>query len=355
MKVLTVRNVHEALPKALQLLYAEGIERPSRNGPVLQMPCPVTTVYTNPLERVLFWPQRDANPFFHLYESLWMLAGRNDIKPLLRYAKQMKEYSDDGLTLHGAYGYRWRKWLSDWSKPNNLITGEFERLDQLELIAIQLKENPNDRRCVLQMWDGQYDLGSNQKDVPCNDTATFQIDAEGKLNLVVFCRSNDVIWGCYGANAVHFSFLLEYMAHWIGCPVGTYSQVSVNWHGYLSTLPTKDSFLLVEIIPNPYVSLHHSPLFHGTHEALDEAIATLLMHEETRFHLPHYPTDEPFFDTVYLMLRAHLAFRENEAPVKFTEARKILALGDQKNDWIVAGTEWMLRREANWHGNQNKS
>ena len=104
MKVLSVRNVHEALPRALKLLQQQGIERPSRNGPVLQAPWPVTTVYQNPLERVVFWPERDANPFFHLYESLWMLAGRNDIAPLTRYAKNMANYSDDGETQHGAYG-----------------------------------------------------------------------------------------------------------------------------------------------------------------------------------------------------------------------------------------------------------
>ena len=69
MKVLQVRNVHEALPRALQLLDREGIRRESRNGPVIQGP-PVATVYMHPWERVLFWPERDANPFFHLYESL---------------------------------------------------------------------------------------------------------------------------------------------------------------------------------------------------------------------------------------------------------------------------------------------
>ncbi len=79
MNVISVRNVHEALPEALRFLRQTGVPRDSRNGAVLQAPCPVTTVYRRPDERVLFWPERDANPFFHFMESLWMLAGRNDV------------------------------------------------------------------------------------------------------------------------------------------------------------------------------------------------------------------------------------------------------------------------------------
>ena len=86
------------------------------------------------------------------------------------------------------------------------------------------------------MWDAWEDLDRKGKDVPCNMIATVQRDSEGALDLTVFCRSNDIIWGCYGANAVHFSFLLEYLARRIGCPVGTYHQVSVNWHAYVDTL-----------------------------------------------------------------------------------------------------------------------
>jgi len=86
MRILDVTNVHDALPRALKLLDVEGVQRGSRNGPVLIGPS-VTTIYNRPTDRVIFWPQRDANPFFHLYESLWMLAGRRDVAGPARYAK----------------------------------------------------------------------------------------------------------------------------------------------------------------------------------------------------------------------------------------------------------------------------
>ena len=108
MKVIHARNAHEALHKGLQYMAVHGIARESRNGPVLVAPVPVVTVYQRPTERVVFWPERDANPWLHLMEALWMIGGRQDVAFPAYFAKQMLEYSDDGKLLHGAYGFRWR-------------------------------------------------------------------------------------------------------------------------------------------------------------------------------------------------------------------------------------------------------
>lgn len=228
MRVLEVRNVQQALPVAMDLLESCGVaERNERTGSVcLVAPWPVTTVYEKPTERVLFHPWRDANPFFHLYESLWMLAGRSDVSSLTRFVQRMGEFSDDGSSFNAAYGHRWRRHFMG---------------DQLAEIGARLRRDPSDRRCVLQVWDSgadfwRYDenigvLPYSGRDAACNVTATFQVRA-GRLDMEVLCRSNDILWGCYGANAVHFSVLLEYVAARVGVPVGTYRQISVNWHAY---------------------------------------------------------------------------------------------------------------------------
>jgi hypothetical protein len=70
MKVIEVRNVNQALQEGLEYLYAEGATEQSRAGSVLVSPCPVATVYARPEQRVLFSAARDANPVFHLMESL---------------------------------------------------------------------------------------------------------------------------------------------------------------------------------------------------------------------------------------------------------------------------------------------
>jgi hypothetical protein len=53
-----------------------------------------------------------------------------------------------------------------------------------------------------------------------------------------------MIWGAYGANAVHMSFLLEYMATMCGLRVGIYYQFSNNLHAYVDTLQKLDNLPL---------------------------------------------------------------------------------------------------------------
>lgn len=340
MKVLSVRNVHEALPLAIYELMLHGAYSNSRNGPVLRYPTPVSTVYAHPLENVLFHPERDANPFFHLYESLWMLAGRNDVTPLLRYAKNMANYSDDNITLNGAYGYRWRT--------------HFGR-DQLAGIVEALTRNPFDRRCVLQMWDATADLGSHSKDVPCNLTATVQLCPRAKLDLTVFCRSNDIIWGCYGANAVHFSMLLEYLATKLNLEVGTYTQISTNWHAYLSVLSSELKELGKRTVEdhismvNPYVDSVQSRLVYHIPMAghlVDADLHELLMHADNGFRMPPVGSSR-WFKMIYAVLRAHFVYKETKS---VDTALKQLDFVDpllSSADWVVAARQWLSRRRKN--------
>lgn len=231
------RNINQAFSKAIPILLNNGMLETSRNGAVIVMPSPTLIRYDKPTERVLFSPKRDANPFFHLMESLWMLAGRQDIQFPKYFNSRFGEYSDDGITAHGAYGHRWRCAFG---------------YDQLEIIADELQSNPDSRRCVLAMWDahspitlgdevwGKDDLHKASiggKDVPCNTHAYF--DARGgKLNMTVCNRSNDAIWGVFGANVVQFSVMQEYLAAWVGIPVGEYRQFTNNLHAYLQTYDT---------------------------------------------------------------------------------------------------------------------
>ena len=99
-----------------------------------------------------------------------------------------------------------------------------------------LRADPDSRRAVLQIWDAEADLGVPSKDIACNTQAMFKVRG-GQLNMLVSNRSNDIVWGCYGANAVQFSMLLEYMAARIGVAPGTYRQVSDSFHAYHDTWP----------------------------------------------------------------------------------------------------------------------
>jgi len=216
MRVVSARNVNEAYTIGMNLLNTEGRPEASRFGDVLVMPCPVTTVYKQPNERVLFNAQRDANPFFHLMESLWMLAGRQDVEWIEEFSGNIGQFSDNGVNFHAAYGHRWREHFD---------------VDQIKEVIKELRENPASRRATMGMWDPRVDLNREGKDFPCNLAISFRV-RDRRLDMTVFNRSNDIIWGAYGANAVHMSFLQEYVAGMLDMWIGTYTQVSNNFHAY---------------------------------------------------------------------------------------------------------------------------
>ncbi len=338
MKLIHARNVHQALPEALYQLDIEGVTSDSRNGPVRKFDEPVATVYGSPNERVMFWPQRDANPFFHLYESLWMLAGRNDVEPVARYVSTMRNYSDDGHTFHGAYGHRWRLHFG---------------FDQLDVIIAALKADPTDRRQVLSMWDAPVDLGRKGKDLPCNLQALFTVNSSGSLDMIVTNRSNDIVWGAYGANAVHFSYLLEYVASSMGVKVGRYWQVSANFHVYTEKLDgVKD---LAQVAPDPNLPAEMRwaglcPYEDGLVEPFPlMTIAKGDWDEDLRMFLEN-PTvlglRDPFFRKVAVPMHlAYNLYKELPAgPEKFTTPLGIMKQV-KATDWQLAGEEWIKRRQ----------
>jgi hypothetical protein len=334
MYVITARNVHEALPMGLELLKKQGLRRDSRNGDVIVMDSPVTTQYLNPTERVLFWPDRDANPFFHLFESLWMLAGRNDVGYVAHFVKRMKTFSDDGETFHGAYGYRWRNWFD---------------YDQLAVIIKNLKANHSCRRQVLQMWDAKSDLGFAGKDLPCNTQVYFSISHDGALDMTVCNRSNDVIWGAYGANAVHFSVLQEYMALSIGVPVGRYWQMSNNYHAYTTTYDPLQH--LADAAPDPYRKAPNNPyeiqvmdpfpLMSSPREQWDSDLK-MFIEEGAVMGLK-----DPFFRRVAVpMLIAYELFKQKDDAGRYDRAIEHLTQNCQAPDWKMACIEWVQRRKV---------
>ena len=228
MQVIRARNVNDALVKGVALMRQASLKQESRAGATLEAHEPVCTVYERPLERVLFDQVRDANPYFHLMEALWMLAGRRDVAWLSRFNKRMETYSDDGIVFNAAYGYRWRNQFQLKAEPATT--------DQLTAIVKLLRADPDSRRAVLQIWDAQADLGVSSKDLACNTQAMFKV-RDGRLNMIITNRSNDLVWGCYGANAVQFATLLEYMAARIGVAPGVYRQMSDSYHAYEDTWP----------------------------------------------------------------------------------------------------------------------
>lgn len=333
---IVARNVHQALPEMLHQLQVSGVRQDSRNGPVLVFPEPVCVEYRQPCERVLFWPERDANPFFHFFEALWMLGGRRDVEFPSRFNSTFGQFSDDGTTFNGAYGWRWRQHFD---------------IDQLVIIAKQLRENPNDRRSVLGMWDSSHDLGSSSKDVPCNLNVVFgrTQSGNGALDMTVFNRSNDIVWGALGANAVHFSVLQEIMASLIGCPVGRYWQISTNMHGYLNTAEPLIEKLVSKAYPSNQAKLSDPynagacrpfPLVCAAGSDLFFRDLTMFLSEDV--DAIGYRT-ALFRKVAVPLYKAWVVFKDHSNPHRHKDALKCL-LDCRAEDWKLACSEWVRRR-----------
>lgn len=323
MHVIKARNAHQMLPVALDYMLKHGKGQESRNGPVLSLQEPCVLQYTRPAERVMFHEERNANPFFHFMECLWMMAGRNDVALPAKYVKNMNSFSDDGVTFNGAYGYRWRVHFGK---------------DQLLEAVNALRKDKNDRRVVIQMWDARHDLGLQSKDLPCNVLMLPRV-VDGALDLTVVNRSNDIVWGALGANAVHMSFVQEWLATAIGVDVGRYFQFSTNMHLYV-----RQHIDLAETLANPEPALCPYevegllpfPIMMKTNPGEWMQELGMLLDEGTKV----IGLKEPFFRRVAVpLMDAWTSYQDDDFALASRAAFEI-----QDPAWCKACREWLDRR-----------
>lgn len=343
---------------------------PTRNGLAIRIDEPVTITYRYPRQRVLFNAARNANPFFHMVEALWMLAGRNDIAPLLYFNKEVASFSDDGKTWHGAYGHRWRHHYG---------------FDQIDAAIKILQREPTTRRVVIDHWDAGSDLSQvlakpQCKDVPCNTTIMLQLRSHDTkrtgttsygervtvigshpiLDMTVTNRSNDLIWGALGSNYVHFTMLQEYIACALGVDVGLYHQISNNLHCYYSEdkIEHQSNLLTREWLsekPNWYFQNNDcaalTPAGYFPQRILaepedragfDKCLTQLFSSPPENSWAFNY-TDRFLNTTVQPML---LAWHHHKKRLYNEAAGFCEMIAD--NDWRVACSEWIKRTEARY-------
>lgn len=196
-------TVSEALPALMSSLLAAPTVR-SRNGSTRERTMTSITI-AHPHHRGVTAPHRHASLPAQIAETMWVLAGRNDVDWLSHYLPRAPQFSDDGKVWRGGYGPRIRHWNEG-------------RVDQLKHVVGLLREEPDTRRAVINIYDPSID-DQPGKDIPCNNWLHF-LPRDGKLHLHVATRSNDLMWGWSGINAFEWSALLEVVATLTGFPMG---------------------------------------------------------------------------------------------------------------------------------------
>ena len=183
------------------------------------------------------------------------------------------------------------------------------------------------------MFSPVHDHFGVTKDIPCNLMVTFDL-RNSHLNMTVFNRSNDVIWGLYGANAVHFSYLQEYMASRLRYPMGEYRHFSNNFHMY------EPHWHLLEKVDD---SQSHAYTLRraGTFPLIWSKRFEDALHDFLDGNYNTEASNEMYFANIILPM--YRSWKERKLGGTGLEALKRMPAS---NDWRAAATEWILRRET---------
>lgn len=209
------KSVNEVWGKAFNALAGmaeKSFKDPSRDGAVVGEICDAVFCVADPTRNIVTSNIRKMPMRYAVGELAWYLSRSNRVKDISRFAQKWADISDDGETNNSAYGWR--------------IFDKFG-FDQWEYVKHLLIKDPNSRQAVIHIKDA-----SNQptKDVPCTVYLQFLL-RDGKLNLSVHMRSND-IWMGVPYDMFSFCFLQMLMAMELGVEIGHYTHYAGSLHMY---------------------------------------------------------------------------------------------------------------------------
>ena len=185
-------------------------------------------VLTNPTARVATLPIRKFSLAYACGELAWYASADDSLNFMQYYAPQYERFSDNGKTLHGAYGPR-------IFAPTPYNAAEDWTLSPWDRCVRLLRKDPDSRQAVIPIYQSDRDLPTENgtaisKDVPCTLSLQFLLRDE-KLWLVVNMRSQD-FWLGVPYDFFCFTALQELMACELGVGLGHYVHLVGSLHAY---------------------------------------------------------------------------------------------------------------------------
>jgi len=137
-----------------------------------------------------------------------------------------------GYTHKSSWGF-YKQWIERRTGKYPYTYGERiyglkNEVNQWNKVVQLLKRDPTTRHAHLTIYR-PYDL--TRQFVPCNVAWHFQVDDNGRLNMMTFCRSQDALKGLF-LDFFAYSHFLEQMALATNLPMGTYTAFEANLHVY---------------------------------------------------------------------------------------------------------------------------
>lgn len=222
MKDYTFTNIVDAYTTLLEdLISCLDFSLEVRGSSILEIPDSVSVTWPNTenMKNVFIDGKRKLSLGFLEGELLWILAGSNKVEDIVPFNKRWADFSDDSITLYGAYGYRLK--------------------DQLLPLIQKLKNDIYTRQAVVTIYN-QNDISAITKDVPCNDLLQFKIRKDSsnelRLNTISYCRSNDIILG-FPYDVFHWQTIQKLLVNSLkdtypGLKVGSHTHVVGSLHLY---------------------------------------------------------------------------------------------------------------------------
>lgn len=199
---LTAASMAELFSSAVSL--AKTGEKVSPRGMATREVRDVHLLLTKPRARLLHAPPaRLVNPAFAVAETVWHLSGSDD-SWIFDFNARLRKYADGGVLL-GAYGPRMRNWAGE--------------VDQLARVVEILKEDPDSRRALIQLYDPARD-SMGHKDVPCTLGFRFHL-RHGRLHMATMMRGQDV-WIGMPYDVFFYTVLHELVAGWLDAELGEF-------------------------------------------------------------------------------------------------------------------------------------
>ena len=192
----------------------------------------------NPMSSLYKNSARSSQFKYIAAELVYYFAGRNDLEYLLKYAKFWKDVANSDGTVNSAYGYLLFNKKNEYGKT------------QWEWAYESLKKDADTRQALMHfnMPIHQYD---GNKDFVCTLNAIFHI-RDGKLDLTVMMRSNDVILGL-PTDVAFFTMIQQQMLNHLSktypsLQLGKYTHIVNSMHLYERNFKIAEDMLNNEFI-----------------------------------------------------------------------------------------------------------
>lgn len=198
-----------------------------------------------------------------IHELLWYLQGNTNIKYLNDNGVTIwDEWADENGELGPVYGKQWRRWDSfdaahiDWAPDKPICEVKFKEIDQIADVIDKLRNNPNDRRMIVNAWNvGELDEMALP---PCHYSFQFWVDpSTSRLSCLLNQRSCDVGLGV-PFNIVQYSILVHMIAKVSGYVPGEFIWRGGDVHIYTNHIDQLKEQITRVPYPSPKLILDNS-------------------------------------------------------------------------------------------------